>query len=44
MAMIAPITSAMSATSRRIFHQLHGRSPETLPVRPSIRIWNSFSW
>ena len=43
-AIIAPTTSKTSATSRMIFIQLHGRSPDTVPVRPLMRIWNSFSW
>lgn len=30
--------------SRMIFIQLHGRSPDTFPVRPLMRSWNSFSW
>jgi hypothetical protein len=43
-AMMAPTMSTMSAIRRRIFSQLHGRSPDTFPVRPLIRIWNNFSW
>ena len=41
--MIAPITNRMSATRLKIFQKLYGRSPDTFPVRPLIRIWNSFS-
>ena len=40
----APINSSTIATSRTIFIQLHGRSPDTFPVRPLTRTWNSFSW
>ena len=41
--MIAPTINRMSATSPKIFQKLYGRSPDTRPVRPLIRIWNSFS-
>jgi len=41
---ISAATVRISSTSRRIFSQLHGRSPDTFPVRPLIRIWNSLSW
>lgn len=40
----APIRSKMITTSRMIFIQLHGRSPDTLAVRPLIKIWNRVSW
>lgn len=43
-AITAPTMTSMIATSRRIFIQLHGRSPDTFPLRPLMRIWNSFSW
>lgn len=43
-AMISPMMSRMIATSPKIFQKLYGRSPDTFPLRPLIRIWNSFSW
>jgi hypothetical protein len=41
---ISPTTARTNSTKSAIFHQLHGRSPLTRPVRPLIRIWNSRSW
>jgi hypothetical protein len=41
--MMSPTTITMIAMRPAIFQKLYGRSPETFPVRPLIRIWNSLS-
>jgi hypothetical protein len=41
--MMRPMTSTMIATSPKIFQKLYGRSPDTFPVRPLMRMWKSLS-